>query len=51
MQYEHLEVQAWDDANAPFKIVAKNSGSINFLANLIVPNSNPSKPGKDPKRP
>ena len=50
MQYEHLEVQAWDDANAPFKIVAKNSGSINFLANLIVPNSNPSKPGKDPKR-
>lgn len=50
MQYEHLEVHAWNDTNAPFKIVAKNSGAINFLANLVVPNANPSKPGKDPKR-
>ena len=50
MQYENLSVKAWDDTNAPFKIVAKNSGAISFLANLIVPNANPTKPGKAPKR-
>ena len=50
MQYDNLAVQARDDANAPFKIVAKNSGVINFLANLVVPKSNPATPGKDPKR-
>ena len=30
--------------------MAKNSGIISFLANLAVPNSNPSRPGKEPKK-
>ncbi len=49
MQYDNLAIQARNDANAPFKIVAKNSGAINFLANLVVPQANPATPGKDPK--
>jgi len=50
MQYDHLTLQAWNDSNAPFKIVAKNSGAISFLANLVAPDANPTKPGKAPKR-
>lgn len=49
MEYSNLELQAWNDSTAPFKIVAENSGLINFLANLIVPKSNPAVPGNDPK--
>jgi len=49
MLYENLVLHAWDDANAPIQIVAKNSGAINFLANLAVPKANPVVEGKDPK--
>lgn len=49
MQYENLSIQAWNDETAPFKIMAKNSGAVTFLANLVLPSANPSKPGKEPK--
>ena len=50
MLYDNLSLHAWKDASAPYKLVAKNSGIISFLANLAVPHSNPSRPGKDPKQ-
>jgi len=50
MLYDNLNLHAWNDISAPYKIVAKNSGFISFLANLAVPHSNPSKPGKEPKK-
>lgn len=50
MLYDNLKLHAWNDISAPYKIVSKNSGFISFLANLAVPSSNPSKPGKDPKK-
>ncbi len=50
MLYDNLNLHAWNDKTAPYKIVAKNSGIISFLANLAVPNSNPSRPGKEPKK-
>lgn len=50
MLYDNLSLKAWDDAHAPFRIVAKNSGFINFVANIIAPHSNPSAPGKEPKK-
>ena len=50
MLYDNLTLHAWNDKTAPFKLVAKNSGIISFLANLAVPNSNPSRPGKEPKK-
>ena len=49
MLYDNLEVHAWNDSNAPYKIVANNSGIVNFLANLFLPKSNPSISGEDPK--
>ena len=49
MLYDGLSIKAWDDVDAPFKIMAQNSGAVTFLANLIVPNANPSKSGKEPK--
>lgn len=50
MLYSDLSLKAWNDASAPFKIVAQNSGTISFLANLAVPKNNPVKEGKDPKK-
>ena len=50
MLYDNLSVKAWDDVDAPFKVVSKNSGIINFLAGLVVPKSNPVVAGKDPKK-
>ena len=50
MLYDHLELKAWDDSTAPFKIVAKNSGAVSFLANIVAPHSNPARAGKDPKK-
>lgn len=50
MIYDHLSVKAWDDANAPIKFVAQNSGLATFLANMVLPKANPSSPGRDPKR-
>ena len=49
MLYDNMKLQSWNDTSAPYKLVAKNSGFVSFLANLAVPKSNPSKPGKDPK--
>ena len=50
MLYKGMKLKAWDDVDAPFKIVAKGSGMVSFLANLAVPDSNPIKAGKDPKK-
>ncbi len=50
MEYSGLKLHAWNDVDAPFKIVAKGSGVVNFLANLALPKSNPIKEGKDPKK-
>lgn len=50
MEYSDLKLHAWNDVDAPFKIVAKGSGVVNFLANLAVPNANPVKAGKEPKK-
>ena len=50
MQYSQLSLMAWNDSSAPFQIVAKNSGFVSFLANAIIPTSNPTKPGAEPKR-
>lgn len=50
MIYDNLKVKAWNDANAPVKFVAKNSGFTTFLANLMLPKANPAVPGKEPKR-
>jgi hypothetical protein len=50
MLYSNLTLHAWNDVDAPFKIVAKGSGVVSFLANLAVPDSNPIKAGKDPKK-
>ena len=50
MLYDNLKVKVWNDATAPYQIVAKNSGAVSFLANLVLPKSNPSKAGKDPKK-
>lgn len=50
MQYENLGVKVWKDATAPYQVVSKNSGVINFVANLALPKSNPSRAGKQPKR-
>lgn len=50
MLYDHLEVKAWNDTTAPYQFVAKNSGVVSFLANLMLPKSNPHHAGKEPKR-
>ena len=50
MLYKGMKLKAWNDVDAPFKIVAKGSGMVSFLANLAVPDSNPIKAGKDPKK-
>lgn len=50
MLYDNLKVKAWNDSTAPYQFVAKNSGIVTFLANLVLPKSNPHQPGKDPKR-
>ena len=50
MLYDNLSMKAWDDVDAPYKIVSRNSGVISFLANLIVPKSNPAVAGKEPKK-
>ena len=50
MLYKDLKLKAWNDVDAPFKIVAKGSGMVSFLANLAVPNSNPIRAGKEPKK-
>jgi hypothetical protein len=50
MEYSGLTLHAWNDEDAPFKIVAKGSGVVNFLANLAVPKSNPIREGKEPKK-
>lgn len=50
MLYENLSLQAWNDKTAPFRLVSKNSGVVSFLANIVAPNANPSRPGKDPKK-
>lgn len=50
MLYDNLALKAWDDVDAPYKIVSKNSGVINFFANLVVPKANPAVAGKDPKK-
>ena len=50
MLYDNLKLHAWNDISAPYKIVSKNSGFVSFLANLAVASSNPSKPGKEPKK-
>ena len=49
MLYDGLDLKAWNDKTAPYQIIAQNSGFVTFLANLIVPDSNPSDPGKEPK--
>lgn len=49
MQYDNLKVHAWEDSSAPYRIVADNTGIINFLANLVLPHANPAVPGKEPK--
>ena len=50
MLYDNLTLHAWNDSSAPYKIVAKSSGFVSFLANMAVANSNPSKAGKEPKK-
>ncbi|MBQ9194275.1 MAG: hypothetical protein IJ152_01335 [Bacteroidales bacterium] len=50
MVYDNLKVKAWKDEYAPYRVVAKNSGAITFLANLALPNSNPLAAGRAPKR-
>ena len=50
MLYKGMKLKAWNDVDAPFKIVAKGSGIVSFLANLAVPNSNPIMAGKEPKK-
>ena len=50
MLYDNLTLTAWKDSSAPFKIVADNNKFVSFLANTAAANSNPSKPGKEPKR-
>lgn len=50
MEYSDLKLRAWNDVDAPFKIVAKGSGMVSFLANLAVPDANPVRAGKEPKK-
>lgn len=50
MTYDNMSIKAWDDASAPFSFVAKNSGAVTFLANAVLPKSNPTRAGKDPKK-
>lgn len=50
MLYDGLRLKAWNDKTAPYQIIAQNSGFVTFLANIIAPDSNPSTPGKEPKR-
>jgi len=47
--YDNLKLKAWGDKTAPFQAVAKNSDLVSFLANITVPNSNPTAPGRKPK--
>lgn len=49
MLYDSLNIQAWNDKTAPYQIIAQNSGFVTFLANLIVPKSNPAAAGQEPK--
>ena len=49
MLYDGLKIQAWDDKTAPYQFIAQNSGFVTFLANLIVPKSNPVADGQEPK--
>ena len=49
MLYDGLNIQAWDDKTAPYQFIAQNSGFVTFLANLIVPKSNPVADGQEPK--
>ena len=50
MTYDNLAAKAWKDESAPFKVVSQNSGLITFLAKVVLPKSNPTHPGKEPKR-
>ena len=50
MEYNKLKVKAWKDEYAPYRVVAKNSGAITFLANLALPKANPLAAGREPKR-
>ena len=50
MEYNKLKVKAWKDEYAPYRVVAKNSGAITFLANLALPDANPLAAGRAPKR-
>lgn len=49
MQYDGLSVRACNDVTAPYQFLAKNSGFVNFLADIFLPKANPSGPGKEPK--
>ncbi len=48
MLYDDLKIHAWK-GESPYKLIAKNSGVINFFAPMLLPKSNPSKKGKEPK--
>ena len=50
MAYENLAVKAWKDEYAPYRLVAKNSGALTFMANLVLPKANPLSSGREPKR-
>ena len=50
MTYDNLAAKAWKDESAPIKLVSQNSGLITFLAKVILPKSNPTHPGKEPKK-
>ncbi|MCR4566373.1 MAG: hypothetical protein K5651_09850 [Bacteroidales bacterium] len=49
MLYDGLNLKAWNDKTAPYQFIAQNSGFVTFLANLIVPKSNPVADGQEPK--
>ena len=50
MEYEDLTVKVWKDEYAPYRVVAENSGTLTFVANLVLPKANPLYEGRSPKR-
>ena len=50
MLYDNLALTAWNDATAPYQVVARNSGAITLFAKIALPKSNPIARGNEPKR-
>lgn len=50
MQYHGLEVKVHKEDDIPYKIVTKNAGAFNSIANTLIPKSNPTAVDPAPRK-